>query len=219
MLAAGTIAVVASASSGAAQSPSAEDLLSAVVQAKTYINPDGRTVKGLGQQRSGSGAVIDDSGLIVTIGYLMVEAHSAEVVTNAGRKVAAEVVGYDHDTGFGLLRATEALKIKPLALGKSADLKERDQVLGGEFRRPRRPGARLRHGAARIRRLLGDTSSRARSSPHRRTREWSGAALVSRDGKLVGIGSLVVGDVTGQGKNLPRQHVCADRSSAADWPT
>ena len=33
--------------------------------------------------------------------------------------------------------------------------------------------------------------------------EWSGAALVSRDGKLVGVGSLVVGDVTGRGKNLP----------------
>ena len=59
----------------------ADDLFSAVVQLKTYINPEGRTVRGLGQQRAGSGIVIDDKGLTLTIGYLMVEAHAAEVVT------------------------------------------------------------------------------------------------------------------------------------------
>src|SRR6185295_9107044 len=124
---------VASMTPAAAQNPGTDELLSAVVQLKTYINPDGRTVKGLGQQRSGSGIVIDDNGLILTIGYLMVEAHSAEVLTNTGRKSAADVVGYDHDTGFGLLRASEPLKVKPLTLGKSADLKEQDQVLAASF--------------------------------------------------------------------------------------
>ncbi len=206
LLAAGAIALVASVSSGAAQqqaSPSSvEELLSAVVQLKTYINPDGRTVKGLGQQRGGSGIVIDDNGLILTIGYLMVEAHSAEVVSNAGRKVTAEVVGYDHDTGFGLLRTTEPLKVKPLALGKSADLKEKDQVLAASF------GGRagiapayvmsVREFAASWEYLLPSAIFTAPAHS-----EWSGAGLVSRDGKLVGVGSLVVGDVTGQGKNLP----------------
>src|SRR4051794_6169262 len=67
----------------------ADELLSAVVRLKTTINPEGRTVNGLGQQRSGSGIVIDDNGLILTIGYLMVEAQSAEVTTNAGRTFAA----------------------------------------------------------------------------------------------------------------------------------
>ena len=43
-----------------------DDLLSSVVRIKTYINPDGRTVDNLGQERDGSGIVIDES---IRIGY------------------------------------------------------------------------------------------------------------------------------------------------------
>ena len=49
----------------------------------------------------------------------MVEAYAAEVITNDGRTVPASVVGYDHETGFGLLRTIEPLKIKPFTFGKS----------------------------------------------------------------------------------------------------
>jgi S1-C subfamily serine protease len=195
-------ALATGATPAAAENSRADELLSAVVQLKTYINPEGRTVKGLGQQRAGSGIVIDDNGLILTIGYLMVEAHSAEVLTNGGRKSAAEVVGYDHDSGFGLLRATEPLKVKPLSLGRSSELKEQDQVLAASF------GGRagiapayvmsLREFAAAWEYLIPTAIFTAPAHS-----EWSGAALVSRDGKLVGVGSLVVGDVTGRGKNLP----------------
>ena len=83
---------------------SLDDMVAAVVRIKTFINPDGTSVSNLGREREGSGIVIDESGLVLTIGYLMVEAHAAEVVTNAGRTVPASVVGYDHETGFGLLR-------------------------------------------------------------------------------------------------------------------
>jgi hypothetical protein len=121
-------ALVMACASASAQT-SLEDLVSAVVRIKTFINPDGRTVENLGREREGSGIVIDEDGLVLTIGYLMVEAHAAEVVTNAGRTVPANIVGYDHETGFGLLKAIEPLKLKPLPFGKSADLKERDPVL------------------------------------------------------------------------------------------
>ncbi len=202
---AAALALVAGAQAAAqntAPNIAADELLSAVVQIKTYINPEGRTVKGLGQQRAGSGIVIDDKGLILTIGYLMVEAHSAEVLTNSGRKTAADVVGYDHDTGFGLLRAAEPLKVKPLALGKSGDLKEQDQVLAASFggRAGIAPAYVMsrREFAAGWEYLIPGAIFTAPAHS-----EWSGAALVSRDGKLVGVGSLVVGDATGQGKNLP----------------
>src|SRR5947207_14716574 len=117
--------------SGAAEvrAASLEELVAAVVRIKTYINPDGQTVQSLGREREGSGVVIDEDGLILTIGYLMVEAHAAEITTNAGRTVPATVVGYHHQTSFGVLRAIEPLKVKPLAFGRSADLKERDPVL------------------------------------------------------------------------------------------
>ncbi|HKF99820.1 MAG TPA: S1C family serine protease, partial [Xanthobacteraceae bacterium] len=110
-------------------SNSLDELVSAVVRIKTFINPDGRTVDNLGRERDGSAILIDNDGLVLTIGYLMVEAHAAELTTNAGRKVPADVVGYDHETGFGLLRAVEPLRLRPLAFGKSAALKHGDPVL------------------------------------------------------------------------------------------
>jgi S1-C subfamily serine protease len=184
------------------QAATVEELFSAIVQLKTHINPDGRTVRGLGQQRTGSGIVIDDNGLILTIGYLMVEAHSAEIVVNDGRKIAADIVGYDHDTGFGLLRAIEPLKVKPLPLGKSAELKERDPVLAASF------GGRAGIAPAYVvsrREFAGAweylIDGAIFTAPAHS--EWSGAALITRDGKLVGVGSLVVGDVTGEGKSVP----------------
>src|SRR6478672_4341119 len=82
-----------------------EDLVSAVVQIKTAIAPDGQTVQFLGREREGSGVVIDEDGLVLTIGYLMVEAQGATIITNTGRAVPATVVGYDHESGFGVLRA------------------------------------------------------------------------------------------------------------------
>src|SRR4051812_20242068 len=107
-----------------AQSSSLEELLNSVVRIKTTINPDGRTLQNLGREREGSGIVIDANGLILTIGYLMVEAYAAEVTTNDGRSWPANVIGYDNETGFGLLQSIAPLKIKPLPLGKSIDLKE-----------------------------------------------------------------------------------------------
>src|SRR5436189_1460269 len=124
-----SVIALLSASAAPAQPAAVEELVSAVVRINTHITPDGRTVQGLGREREGSGILIDADGLVLTIGYLMVEAYAAEVVTNDGRTVPANVVGYDHETGFGLLRSIGPLKLKPLALGKSADVKEKDVVV------------------------------------------------------------------------------------------
>ena len=127
------IALAASAALAAlparAPTPALDRLLSAVVHLKTTINRDGRTVETLGREREGSAIVIDADGLLLTIGYLMVEAESAEVTTSTGRAVPANVVGYDHETGFGLLRAMLPLDVQPLALGHSAALKPQDPVV------------------------------------------------------------------------------------------
>src|SRR6202163_857952 len=124
------------ASAARAQSPALAGLLSGIVHMKTFINPDGRTAQTLGREREGSAIVIDTNGLILTIGYLMVEAHAAQVVTNDGRDVPANIVGYDHQTGFGLVQAIAPLKVQPLAFGKSAELKERDPVVVAGFGGP-----------------------------------------------------------------------------------
>src|SRR5262249_9681289 len=107
-----------------AQDKPVEDLVSAVVKIKTWINPDARTGENLGHQREGSGVVLDSNGLVLTIGYLMVEAQAAEIVTNDGRAVPANIVGYDHESGFGLLQAASPLKVQPIAMGSSAAVKQ-----------------------------------------------------------------------------------------------
>ena len=185
-----------------AQGPSVDDLVNAVVQVKTFINPDGRTIENLGRERQGSGVVISGDGLVLTIGYLMVEAHAAEVTTNDGRTVGADVVGYDYDTGFGLLRASASLKVRPMELGKSASLGQGDKVLtiragGPEMIRPATVAAK-REFAGYWEYLLDEAIFATPPVP-----DWSGAALVARDGKLAGIGSLIVGDATGKGDGIP----------------
>jgi serine protease Do len=188
--------------SAAAQNAWVEELAAAVVRIKTHINPEGRTVEGLGREREGSGVLIDSDGLVLTIGYLMVEAYAAEVVTNEGRTVPASVVGYDHESGFGLLRTLEPLKLKPMTLGKSSEVKERDPVLVASF-----GGAAMvapayvvakREFAGSWEYMLDDALFT--SPPHP---AWSGAALINREGKLVGIGSLIVGDAIGGGDKTP----------------
>ena len=178
--------------------PITEDLLTSVVRIKTYINPDGRTVDNLGSERDGSGIVIDDAGLILTIGYLMVEAHAAEAITNDGRRIPATVVGYDNDTGFGLLKAVAPLKVRAMPIGKSDDLKVGEPVLAASF------GGRdgiapafvvsRREFAGPWEYLIDGAIYTAPAHSH-----WSGAALITREGKLVGVGSLIVGDAPGNG--------------------
>lgn len=184
------------------QGPSVDQLVDAVVQIKTFINPDGRTIANLGRERQGSGVVISSDGLVLTIGYLMVEAHAAEVTTNDGRTVTADVVGYDYDTGFGLLRAAASLKVRPMELGKSSSLNEGDRVMtiragGTETIRAANIAAK-REFAGYWEYLLDEAIFAAPPVP-----DWSGAALVARDGKLAGIGSLIVGDATGKGDGVP----------------
>src|SRR4051812_47234041 len=106
------IALFAASASAAAQErrTTLDELIAAVVRIKTSINPDGTSVRNLGREREGTGIVIDEGGLVLTIGYLMVEAQTAEIVTGDGRTLPAAVVGYDHHTGFGLLRTFEPPK-------------------------------------------------------------------------------------------------------------
>jgi serine protease Do len=197
-----TLAIAITGSTGLAQSTRIEELVSAVVRIRTHVNPEGRTVEGLGREREGSGILIDNDGLVLTIGYLMVEAYAAEVVDNSGRTVPASVVGYDHETGFGLLRTMEPLRLKPMPLGKSADVKERDPVLVASFGGPDMvAGAYVvakREFAGNWEYMLDEALFIAPPHP-----AWSGAALINREGKLVGVGSLIVGDAAGGNDKTP----------------
>src|SRR5712671_4364282 len=99
--------------------------LNAVVRVHTEIPPEARTAAVLGTKRDGSGVVIDDAGLVVTIGYLVTEAMAAEVTTASGKVSRADIVGFDIESGLGLLRAADPLEVKPMPIGTAKDLAEK----------------------------------------------------------------------------------------------
>ena len=82
----------------------AEEILKAVVQVRAVIPRDAHTASTLGTEREGNGVVIDKKGYILTIGYLIAEAENIEVIGLEETPVTATFVGYDHTTGFGLIK-------------------------------------------------------------------------------------------------------------------
>ena len=73
-------------------------LFGAIVKVSAHAIPDARSAATLGTEREGTGIVIGDNGLILTIGYLIVEAEEVSIVDIKGRTLSAQVVGYDHAT-------------------------------------------------------------------------------------------------------------------------
>jgi S1-C subfamily serine protease len=167
--------------------------LEAIVRIHADVPAEARTAAYLGTTRDGAGAVIDDGGLIVTIGYLITEAMGAEVTAANGRVSRADIVGFDIASGLGLLRAAEPLGVKPMPIGSAQELTEKTPVVvagagGLEAAQPAVVVSR-RTFAGYWEYLLEDAIFTAPPHP-----AWSGAALLGPDGKLAGIGSLIVGD-------------------------
>ncbi len=187
---------------GAARAADTGDVLNALVQVRAEVPSGARTAKFLGTERDGSGVVIDSHGLVVTIGYLILEAMSATVTDSSGHTVPADIVAYYYDTGFGLVRARAPLDAVPMRLGKSADVTARDRLLAVSFGGP--SGVMAAQVAARgefagyweylLERAIYTTP------PHP---EWSGAALIGAEGRLLGIGSLFLPNVTPGPKEKP----------------
>jgi len=169
----------------------AEDVLAAVVHIKMTAIPNARSNATLGPSREGTGVVIDERGHIVTIGYIVIEADSIEITTQDGRTVPATLAGYDHASGFALLRAGAPLRVKPMPMGQAADVAQREPVVvlpaGGREAATLAYVVAKRKFAASWEYLLDTAIFTTPPTP-----QWAGAALVSREGKLVGIGSLFV---------------------------
>ena len=167
--------------------------LEAVVRVHAEIPAEARTAVFLGTAREGSGVVIDDAGLVVTIGYLITEAMGAEVTTGSGKVSRADIVGFDIASGLGLMRAAEPLAVKPMPIGTANGLTEKTPVVVAGFGGPEaaQPAVVVsrRAFAGYWEYLLEDAIFTAPPHP-----AWSGAALLGPDGKLAGIGSLIVGD-------------------------
>jgi S1-C subfamily serine protease len=182
--------------------PEADRFFDAIVKVAVRAVPGARSAATLGPEREGTGVVIGENGLILTIGYLIVEADDVQIIDHRGRTLPASVVGYDHATGFGLVRAVVPLDAPAIPLGDSGKLAERDPVMivnyTGESDVTLAYVVSKRPFTGSWEYLL-DTA--IFTSPP--TGNWSGAALVGRDLKLVGVGSLIVREAGGGEESLP----------------
>ena len=176
----------------------------AVVGVKVKALPNARSNEALGEERTGSGVVIGKDGLVLTIGYLIVEADSVTITDTDGSEVPASVVAYDHATGFGLVKPLAPLPLvpKPIKLGTAKPVNQLDRMMivtGGEEQNISiATVVSKREYAGYWEYMIDDAIFTA---PARF--DHSGAALINKDGELVGIGSLFVMDALTPGEKLP----------------
>jgi S1-C subfamily serine protease len=163
------------------------EILKSVVTLRASIPEDAFTASGLGTKREGSGVVIDDSGLVLTIGYLITEAEEVWLGTRDGRTVPAYPLAYDQETGFGIVQALGKLDLPALELGDSTETHIGDKAIfaDGAGRFVETAIVAKQEFAGYWEYLLDEAIFIAPAHP-----SWGGAALVDDDGKLLGIGSL-----------------------------
>jgi S1-C subfamily serine protease len=164
-----------------------DEILRSVVAVRSSIPDDAFTAGTLGTRREGSGVVIRESGLVLTIGYLITEAEEVWLTTLDGRVVAAHPLAYDQETGFGLLQALGDLGLPALEFGDGTGASLGDPVVLadgiGQFVEARIVAKQEFAGYWEY--LLDEAIFTTPAHP-----SWGGAALVDAEGKLLGIGSL-----------------------------
>ncbi len=175
-------------------------LLSSIVRIDTRIPSDALSAETLGAARSGTGVLIE-SQLVLTIGYLLLEADQVMITSRSGKRIPGSVAGYDHETGLGLIRSALPLDGEPMTLGDSDGVSERQRVLT------------VGQGEANATELLV-VSRRPFTGSWEYLLErpiftfppvnnWSGSALISESGLLVGVGSLILNNVSEARGGIP----------------
>lgn len=175
----------------------------AVVGVQVTAADGARSIESLGKHRRGSGVVIGPDNMVLTIGYLMLEAESIQIVTQDNRVLPARAVAYDLATGFGIVKPVLPLRgVAPVALGSHQNLQTGEPVMaatGGE------------DGDVTMTRLVSKRAFSGYWEYHIESALFtsppidnhSGAPLFNQRGELIGIGSLFVMDALGDNRRLP----------------
>jgi len=173
-----------------------DTVLDSVVLLRAEIPEDAFTAPILGTARAGNGVVIREDGLVATIGYLITEAESIWLSTNRGTVVQGHALAYDQRSGFGLVQPLGALGVRPLERASAAGVDANADVIvvghGGRAHSLKAKIVAKREFAGYWEYVLDEALFTAPAHP-----QWGGAALVGHDGRLLGIGSLLVQESIG----------------------
>jgi S1-C subfamily serine protease len=164
-----------------------ERILASVVAVRASIPDDAFTADALGVRREGSGVVIRENGLILTIGYLITEADDVWITSRDGRKVPGHALAYDQESGFGLVQALAPLELPALEIGDSDNAAVGDPIVfaDGEGQYVRGNIVAKQEFAGYWEYLLDEAIFITPAHP-----SWGGAAMVDAEGRLIGVGSL-----------------------------
>jgi S1-C subfamily serine protease len=177
--------------------------LGAVVSLKSRVPADAFSARTLGTEREGSGVIIRDDGLVLTIGYLVGESDSIWITTSTGRVVPGHALAYDFETGFGLVQALGRLGAPAIPLGPAASPETGVQTVLAAAGAGEDAGAVACSLVAKEpfagywEYLLEEALFTAPAHP-----SWGGAALIGPEGSLIGIGSLVLQHRDKRGRRL-----------------
>jgi S1-C subfamily serine protease len=156
---------------------------------RTVVPADAFSAETLGTERAGNGVLIREGGVVLTIGYLITEAEQVWLTFSDGQTAAGHVLGYDQETGFGLVQALARIELPALPIGKSNELQVGERVVvGGAGGRHRSVAARIaarQEFAGYWEYVLDEAIFTAPAHPN-----WGGTALIGSTGELLGIGSL-----------------------------
>jgi serine protease Do len=175
-------------------------LMQGVVAVQSRSDAQANSTRSLGQRRSGSGVVIG-TDLVLTVGYLLIEAESVDLIDYQGRRIPGQVRAVDYASGLGLIRALVPLRLDSVPLGDSDALPASSTLwtLGQNEPEPTPLALVSRKTFAGSWEYLLETPLMTLPAVN----NWSGAGLFDTQGRLVGIGSLLVQDVYGDKLPLP----------------
>jgi S1-C subfamily serine protease len=177
--------------------------LNAVVGIHTLVPADAFTAETLGTERAGNGVLINEKGLVLTIGYLITEAETVWLHLADGHAVPGHVLGYDQASGFGLVQALARLDLPALRIGQSSTVATGDDVVvagaGGRQRSVAATVVTKQEFAGYWEYVLDEAIFTGPAHPN-----WGGTAVIGPKGDLVGIGSLQLQQAkeTGPGEHL-----------------
>lgn len=177
-----------------------DEALTSVIGLKTVIPSDAFTADTLGTERLGHGVLIGDHGVVLTIGYLVTEAEAVWLRLANGRVLPGHVIGFDQETGFGLVQALGRVELPSLPLGDSDLVAVGDEVVvagtGGRQNSVAADVVARQEFAGYWEYVLDEALFTAPSHPH-----WGGTAMIGQGGRLLGIGSLQVQQVLKDGRS------------------
>lgn len=169
----------------------AVDIFDSLVTVRCHIAEAALTASVLGAEREGHGVVVSEEGLVLTVGYIVTEAESIWIVDKSGNAVAGHLLGYDQISGLGLVQMLGTLDTPRMEIGRSAELEVGQEMLlggvGGRDAALEVTICELSAFAGYWEYLLDKAIFTEPAHP-----DWGGTALVGKDSKLYGIGSLIL---------------------------